>query len=83
MFGLIDADMSVELGNALGHLSTSMARSNTLNGQSLVSAINVENMSRQWCVILSESGILESNLAESINYACSSKLATITIPDPF
>lgn len=78
MFGLVDEDTkSVEPGNFERHWGifffdgTIKYPLDLGNGRSLVPAKNVKYLSRQWCVMSPEASISDSNLADSINYACS------------
>ncbi|XP_057958848.1 glucan endo-1,3-beta-glucosidase 5-like [Malania oleifera] len=78
LFALLDEDAkSVQPGNFERHWGlfafdgTVKYQLNLGNGRSLVPAKGVRYLKREWCVMSPTANLMDPNLAESVNYACS------------
>ncbi|XP_075674455.1 glucan endo-1,3-beta-glucosidase 6-like [Castanea sativa] len=77
LFGLIDEDAkSIDPGNFERHWGifyydgTVKYALDLGNGRGLVAAKGVKYLAREWCVMSPEANLLDPNLTNSVNYAC-------------
>lgn len=77
LFGLIDEDAkSIDPGNFERHWGmfyydgTIKYALDLGNGRGLIAAKGVKYLAREWCVMSPEANLLDPNLTNSVNYAC-------------